>query len=122
MKMNYLIAVILLGFSLSAFKEKELKMPKTEIMPLKHYLQDTTHLESLIIQTLPSGPNTILILNRGSSHQVNVGDSGIIAGQSDLKFRIMEVLPVRSRAVFIPEVQVARIKSQKAIIYIKKTK
>jgi len=120
MKNIYFIAIIFIGFSLTAFKENLSKNIKLEKTSLAHIINDTTHLQSTIVQVIPNGPNSFLILNRGSSHNVNIGDSGTLYGHNDMKFIIMEVYPVRSKAVFIPEIQASKINTRNAVIYITK--
>ena len=120
MKGVIFIAIVFSGFSLTAFRGISSENLKTENNLLGSYVNDTSHLQSTIVQVIPNGPNSILILNRGSSHNVNVGDSGILSGHRDMKFIIMEVFPARSKAVFIPEIQASKISTSKAVIYITK--
>ncbi|MGM0578713.1 MAG: hypothetical protein ACQEXJ_23525 [Myxococcota bacterium] len=50
-----------------------------------------------IVQATPSGSKTVLILNRGSRHEVKVGQRGKLQGVGS--FKVVEVYPTRCKAI-----------------------
>lgn len=61
--------------------------------------QNSDTLGASIIQIIPMGNKTVLILNRGTNHNVNKGDVGLIPSLNNFKLTITEVYPIRSKAI-----------------------
>lgn len=64
-----------------------------------YQLPDSSKLEATIMQTVLMEEKTMLILNKGSKHNVKLGDTGIVTGEMNIKFTITNVYPFRSQAI-----------------------
>lgn len=117
MKKIKFLLLALSAISLTAFIERSSMNHIDERMLVKQYQNDTVHVNASILQVMPSGSNSILVLNRGTNYNVKVGDSGIVLGNSNMKFIITEVYPVRSKAVFNPPVESSKVTTRQTVIY-----
>lgn len=77
----------------SSFTKKENKISSSPVS-----VSDTTHLTAYIVQNTPIGTRTVLVLNKGTVHNVKTGNLGFIHGRDSLRFRITEVYTTRSKA------------------------
>jgi hypothetical protein len=70
---------------------------------------NTGPISATVVQVISEGSSSIIVLSRGSKHNVKVGDTGKIAG---LSFTVRNVYPVRSRAkVNAPAAKLSSTKS-----------
>ncbi len=77
--------------------------------------------EANLVQALPMGNSTVIVLNKGVGDNVHKGDQGYIVGFNDVPFTITETYAARSKAtVAILSEKIGQQK--KAIIILQKGK
>lgn len=74
---------------------RTVKKPDPKPDPKPEAKADTGPISAVVVQVIPEGGSSIIVLNRGAKHNVKVGDTGTIAG---VPFKVRNVYPVRSRA------------------------
>lgn len=86
---------VFIAFIFYSFKHSEQTKPNIE----SSSFYTTKKLEAKIIQAVPQGKKTVIVLNKGSKFKIRTGDSGVIPALNDIQFKITETYSFRSKAL-----------------------